>query len=281
MTDSQLTAPNLSIQADGITYAYRRFGNTNTDATPLLFLQHFRGNLDNWDPALVDPIAEQREVILIDYAGTGASTSLPRTDVTENANDVLSFLAALGLEKIDILGFSLGGYVAQEIALTKAESVRRIVLAGTAPKGGEDIHGFSAEVHPVATNPVGSAEGLLFLFFTRSEASVTKGWEFVQRIFTRQDDRDDEVGVETITAQLVAFTKWGTPDPAQLERLARITHPVLAANGDNDIMIPTKNTHLLGKHLPNAKVTIYDDAGHGFLFQYAADFAAEVNDFLS
>jgi pimeloyl-ACP methyl ester carboxylesterase len=281
MTTTQLTAPNLSIDAaDGIRYAYRRFGNTTTDAVPLLFLQHFRGNLDNWDPNLVDAIAEQREVILVDYAGVGGSNGHPRTDVTTNAQDILAFTDALGLRRIDLLGFSLGGFVAQEVTLIRPQLVRRLVLAGTGPQGGEDMHGFTPAVFAAAAVDEPSGDDLVSLFFPPTETSTAKGWEFIQRIFTRQEGRDEPTNLRARDAELDAITKWGVPDPTRLSRLAAINQPVLVANGDNDIMIPTKNTELLGKHLPNATVKIYPDSGHGFLFQYPAEFATEVNTFL-
>ena len=278
---SQLTAPNLSIDAaDGIRYAYRRFGDATTDAVPLLFLQHFRGNLDNWDPDLVDAIAEQREVILVDYAGVGGSSGRPRTDVTASAQDILAFTDALGLRRIDLLGFSLGGFVAQEVTLIRPQLVRRLVLAGTGPQGGEDMHGFTPDVYALAAPDEPTGDDLVSLFFSPSQHSTAKGWEFIQRIFTRQEDRDEPTDIRARDAELDAITKWGVPDPTRLNRLAAIKQPVLAANGENDIMVPTKNTELLGKHLPNATVKIYPDSGHGFLFQYPAEFAAEVNTFL-
>jgi pimeloyl-ACP methyl ester carboxylesterase len=278
---SQLTAPNLSIDAaDGIRYAYRRFGDATTDAVPLLFLQHFRGNLDNWDPDLVDAIAEQREVILVDYAGVGGSSGRPRTDVTASAQDILAFTDALGLRRIDLLGFSLGGFVAQEVTLIRPQLVRRLVLAGTGPQGGADMHGFTPDVYALAASDEPTGDDLVSLFFSPSQHSTAKGWEFIQRIFTRQEDRDEPTDLRARDAELDAITKWGVPDPTRLNRLAAIKQPVLAANGENDIMVPTKNTELLGKHLPNATVKIYPDSGHGFLFQYPAEFAAEVNTFL-
>jgi pimeloyl-ACP methyl ester carboxylesterase len=278
---NQLTAPNLSIDAaDGIRYAYRRFGDATTDTVPLLFLQHFRGNLDNWDPDLVDAIAQQREVILVDYAGVGGSSGQPRTDVTAGAQDILAFTDALGLRRIDLLGFSLGGFVAQEVTLIRPQLVRRLVLAGTGPQGGADMHGFTPDVYALATPDEPTGDNLVSLFFSPSQHSTAKGWEFIQRIFTRQEDRDEPTDLRARDAELDAITKWGVPDPTRLNRLAAITQPVLAANGENDIMVPTKNTELLGKHLPNATVKIFPDSGHGFLFQYPAEFAAEVNTFL-
>jgi pimeloyl-ACP methyl ester carboxylesterase len=280
-SESQLTARNRTIEAsNGVTYAYRCFGERSTDTPPLVLLQHFRGNLDNWDPALVDALAASREVVLFDNAGVGGSTgSTPRT-VTAMAHDALRFIEALELDRIDVLGFSLGGFVAQEIVLIRPRLVRRLVLAGTGPQGGDDMHGFADDVYVSATRDEPGAEDLLALFFERSETSIAAGWEFVERIFSSTDDRDADTTLATRDAQLDAIHTWGIPDPSRLNRLAGITQPVLVANGDNDRMVPTRNTYLLAERLPNAQLKIYPDAGHGFLFQYPLDFAAEVQAFL-
>jgi pimeloyl-ACP methyl ester carboxylesterase len=280
-TESPLTAPNRAVEAaNGVTYAYRRLGDAS-GGPPLVLLQHFRGNLDNWDPALVDALASMREVILFDNAGVGGSTGdTPRT-VTAMAHDALRFLEALGLREVDMLGFSLGGFVAQELVLIRPRLVHRLVLAGTGPQGGEHMHGFADEVFANAMRDEPGAEDLLALFFERSVTSIAAGREFVQRIFARTDDRDADTTLETRDAQVDAIHTWGIPDPSRLERLAGITQPVLVANGDNDRMVPTRNSYLLADRLPNARLKIYPDAGHGFLFQYPAEFSAQVAAFLS
>ena len=281
-SQSNVTAPNQTVEAaNGVTYAYRRFGNADGVTLPLVGFQHYRGNLDNWDPALVDAIAERREVILFDNAGVGGSTGTVPHTVTPMAYDALAFIEALGLEQIDILGYSMGGFVAQELTLIRPQLVRRLVLAGTGPQGGEQMHGYHADVFGNATADEPGGEDLLALFFERSDTSVAKGMEFIGRIFTRTEDRDIGTTLGTRDAQLDAVTTWGIPEPGRLERLAGITQPVLAANGDNDRMVPTVNTYLLADRLPDARLTIYPDAGHGFLFQYPAEFAAEVEAFLA
>jgi pimeloyl-ACP methyl ester carboxylesterase len=280
-TESLLTTPNRAVEAaNGVTYALRRLGEAY-GAPPLVMLQHYRGNLDNWDPALVDAIASMREVILFDNAGVGGSSgSTPRT-VTEMAHDALRFLEALELQEVDLLGFSLGGFVAQELVLIRPRLVRRLVLAGTGPQGGENMHGFADDVYVSATRDEPGADDLLALFFERSETSVAAGWEFVQRIFARSEDRDADTTLATRDAQLDAIHTWGIPEPSKLDRLAGIRQPVLVANGDNDRMVPTRNSHLLANRLPDARLRIYPDAGHGFLFQYPYEFAAEVQTFLA
>jgi pimeloyl-ACP methyl ester carboxylesterase len=279
---TQLTAPNQTIEApNGVSYAYRRLGEPSASAPPLVSLHHFRGNLDSWDPALVDALARTREVILFDNAGVGGSTgTVPRT-VTAMAHDALAFIDALELREIDVLGFSLGGYVAQELVLIRPRLVRRLVLAGTAPQGGEDLHGFTDEMYFHANRDQPGVEDILALLFAPSETSLAKGGEFLKRIFTRTEDRDAIATLEARDAQLDAITTWGIPDASRLGRLAGITQPVLVANGDNDRLVPTKNSYLLAERLPNAQLKIYPDAGHGFLFQYPADFAGHVERFLN
>jgi pimeloyl-ACP methyl ester carboxylesterase len=281
-TVSQLTAPNLRLEAaNGVTYAYRRFGNNSTSALPLVCLIHFRGNLDNWDPILVDTISTQREVILVDNAGVGGSTGTVPSTVAEMARDAIAFLDALGLRAIDLLGFSIGGMVAQEIVLIRPYVVRRLILAGTAPQGGEDLHAFAdGPVREAALRDATCPEDILTLFFEQTASSQAKGRDFLRRIAARAKDRDQPTDLATRNAQLNALSTWGIPDPTRLNRLAGITQSTLVANGDNDVMLPTRNSYLLAKYLPNARLSVYPDAGHGFLFQYPADFAAEVNAFL-
>jgi pimeloyl-ACP methyl ester carboxylesterase len=277
----QLNAPNLAIEAaNGVIFAYRRFGRTRIDVPPLLFLQHFRGNIDGWDPILVDNLMREREVILLDNRGVGGSSGAVPDNVTDMACDVGAFADALGLKRVDILGFSLGGYIAQEIALLRPRLVRRIVLAGTAPEGGPNLHQWTPDVLDAATRDQTTAEKLIYIFFSPSDVSKAKGREFVGRIFTRQKDRDKDVSLAARDAQLLAITAWGIPDPTRLNRLAGITQPVFVAAGDNDTMMHTKSSHLLAEHLPNAFVRIYDDANHAFLFQYPELFAEHVNMFL-
>ena len=242
---TQLTAPNQTVEAsNGVSYAYRRLGEPSASAPPLVWLQHFRGTLDNWDPALVDALTRTREVILFDNAGVGGSTGTAPRTVTAMAYDALAFIDALELREIDLLGFT------------------------------DDMYGHANRDQP-------GAEDILALLFEHSETSVAKGREFLQRIFARTEDRDTPATLEVRDAQLDAITEWGIPDASRLNRLAGITQPVLVANGDNDRLVPTKNSHLLAERLPNARLKIYPDAGHGFFFQYPAEFAGEVERFLN
>jgi pimeloyl-ACP methyl ester carboxylesterase len=278
---SQTTAPNLRIEApNGVTYAYRRFGNTETAALPLVFFVHFRANLDNWDPLLVDTIAQQREVILLDNTGVAGSTGTTPGTVEAMALDAIAFTDALGIRRYDLLGFSLGGFVAQEVALIRPHQARRIVLAGTGPRGGRDMHVFTRVVLEIAVKDASVAEDLLIIFFEQTATSQARGRQFIDRLGSRREDRDAPVSLATRDAHLSAIETWGIPDPTRLNRLVGITQPTLLANGDNDIMVPTENTYLLADHLPNARLSIYSDAGHGFLFQYPVEFGTEVNAFL-
>jgi pimeloyl-ACP methyl ester carboxylesterase len=279
---SQITTPNLHVEAtDGVTYRYRRFGTPNASNLPLVCLMHFRASLDNWDPKLVDALAAEREVILVDLAGVGGSTGTTPNTVEEMAYNAFSFLDAIGLYRYDLLGFSIGGFIAQEAALLRPWQVRRLVLAGTAPRGGRDIHLYTAgPIRDAAFDDTPAPASLLTLFFEKSASSQAGGVEFLKRLGARTAERDAPTTLAVRDAQLIAISAWGVRDDTRLQRLGSIQQPVLAANGDNDEMVPTQNTYLLAEHLPNAKLSIYPDAGHGFLFQYAAQFAAEVNAFL-
>jgi pimeloyl-ACP methyl ester carboxylesterase len=279
--ESALTAANRLVEIDGETLVYRRFGNSESGAPPLLLLQHFRGNLDTWDPVLVDALAREREVVLLDNRGVGASTGAVPDNVEDMARDVLRFVDALDLTEIDVLGFSLGGFVAQTLALTRPRLIRRLVLAGTAPQGAPDIHRWTDDVYALATPDSFDPDGFIRLFFSSSEEGRAKGMEFLGRISARTFDRDEPADLAARDAQLEAITRWGIPDPSKLARLGAITQPTLVANGDDDPMMITENSNLLAHHLPNAQLRIYSDAGHGFLDQYPKEFADDVNAFLS
>ncbi|GGT42138.1 alpha/beta fold hydrolase [Nonomuraea spiralis] len=281
-TSTQLTAPILDVTAaNGVTYAYRRFGLTGSGAPPLVFLQHFRGTLDNWDPILVDTLAAGREVILLDNAGVGSSSGEVPATVTEMARDAIAFLDALGLARVDLLGFSLGGMVAQEIALLRPRGVRRIVLAGTGPRGGRQMHGWTLDIERAANKDEAELDDLLHIFFGVTESSRALGVQYAQRVFSRTENPDKANGPGVARAQYDAIVEWGIPDPGRLARLAGITQPTLVAAGDNDPMIPTINSQVLADHLPNARLRIFSDAGHGFLFQYPRQFAELVEGFLN
>ncbi|MFD8719126.1 alpha/beta fold hydrolase [Streptomyces sp. NPDC059629] len=262
--------------ANGVTYAYRSVGD-ETDDRPLVLLQHFRGNLDNWDPALVDALARGRRVITFDNRGVGATTGSTPHTVAAMAEDAVEFITALGLTQVDLLGFSLGSFVAQEVALIRPELVNRVVLAASAPQGAAGMHGWAPEVIKAVGGETPSVEGYLGVFFTSAEI----GGPIAGRIFTsRTEGHDAQTTWATRLAQYDAVTHWGIPNHAQLQRLQAITHPVFVANGDADPMILPRYSHLLAGLLPNAELKIYPDAAHGFLFQHHEEFAADVAAFL-
>lgn len=267
--------------ANGVTYAYRRFGRTDQPA-PLVFLQHFRGDIDSWDPALINPIAAERDVILFDNAGVGASTGTVPTSVEQMARDAIAFIEALGLAQVDLFGFSLGGFVAQAIALSRPAIARRLILAGTGPQGAPGMGEWAADVADsvVFRDQPGGAE-LLHVFYAHTPTSQDAGQQSLGRIFSRQDGRDAGVTLDAKDAQYQAVLAWGEPDGKVAERLAAITQPTLILQGDNDIMIPTKASYTLAGLIPNAEITVFPDASHGSIFQYAREAATETVDFLA
>lgn len=278
-TTPALTAPTqFARAADDVTYAYRRFGKPSD--VPLLMLQHFRGNIDNWDPAFADALAAEREIILIDYAGVSSSTGQAAHTVAETARQVIAFTDAIGLTRTDLLGFSLGGFVAQDVALTRPALVRRLVLAGTGPKGAPGTHGWRPDItdHTHADNLGG--EDLLYIFFAHTETSQAKGVEYLGRFLQRAEDRDPVSSLAVRDAQYDAVLDWGIPDHGALQRLTGIKAPTLIIQGDNDLMIPTRLSHLMAGLIPDARLRIYPEAAHGSLFQYPQEAATDVNTFL-
>jgi pimeloyl-ACP methyl ester carboxylesterase len=274
-----LTAANKVVSAaNGIDYAYREVG----EGTPaLVLLQHFRGSLDNWDPALVDALASGRRVVTFDNAGVAGSTGATPSTIVQMARDAVAFIEALELGAVDLLGFSIGSFVAQEIALIRPAVVRRLVLASSAPRGAAGMHGWAPEVIAAVGQPALNPDGYLGVFFTRSAASRQAGVEAATRMTARRDDRDTQTSWQTRQAQYDAVCDWGIPDHAQLQRLSAIDIPVFVANGDGDPMILPHFSHLIAGLIPQARVKIYPDAAHGFLFQHHAEFAADVSAFLT
>ncbi|WP_045835914.1 alpha/beta fold hydrolase [Hyphomicrobium sp. 99] len=278
----KVTANTIATQtveaANGIRYAYRRFGNPG--AVPLVLLQHFRGSMDNWDPALLDALAAEREVIAFNNVGVASTSGTTPNTVTQMARDAIVFLEALKLSEVDLLGFSLGGFVGQEVALLRPYLVRKLILAGTGPQGGPLMHGWRKDIADAVRTDQPGAQELLYIMFKQTTTSQAKGMEYLGRFMERKD-RDAPGTLQTRDAQYDAVVEWGIPDHGKLQRLAAIKQPTFVANGDADLMIPPHLTHLMGGLIPNAQVKIYDDAGHGFLWQHNVEFAADVNAFLS
>ncbi len=269
---------NLKVKsATGGSFAYR---DTGGDGRPLVLLIHFRGNLDSWDPALVDALSVNRRVIAYDYQGVGGSDGDPAHTMAETAIGSLRFLDAMNLEQVDLLGFSIGSFVAQEIALSRPSIVNRVVLASAAPKGAPGMHGWAANVIGAVGKPETSPEEYISVFFTPSEASTKAGREALGRMYAREHDRDVQTSWECRMAQYDGVCEWGLPNHGLLERVGAIDIPVFVTNGDSDPMILPRYSYLLTGLLPDAQLKIYPDAAHGFLFQHHHEFAADVNEFL-
>ncbi|HJY59204.1 MAG TPA: alpha/beta hydrolase [Streptosporangiaceae bacterium] len=267
--------------ANGIDYAYRDTGPGASGGVPLVLFQHFRGNLDNWDPALIDALASARRVITFDNAGVGGSTGTTPNTVEQMAHDAIAFIAAMEFGQVDLLGFSIGSFVAQQVALTRPAIVRRLVLASAAPQGAAGMHGWAPEVIGAIGTPQTSPEGYLDIFFARSSSSRQAGQEAAGRIYARTQDRDPATTWATREAQYDAVCTWGIPDHALLQRLSGLEMPVFVANGDSDPMILPRYSYLLAGLVPDARLKIYPDSAHGFLFQHHAEFAADVGAFLA
>ena len=274
--------PNKLVRAaNGIDYAYRDNGPGANGAPPLVLLQHFRGNLDNWDPALIDALGPARRIVTFDNAGVGGSTGTTPNTVELMAHDAIAFVAAMEFGQVDVLGFSIGSFVAQQIALTRPAIVRRLVLASAAPQGAADMHGWAPEVIGAIGTPETRPEEYLEVFFTRSSSSRQAGQEVLRRIYARAQDRDTATTWATREAQYEAVCTWGIPNHALLQRLSCLKMPVFVANGDSDRMIPPNYSYLLAGLISQARVKIYPDSAHGFLFQHHAEFAADVEAFLN
>jgi pimeloyl-ACP methyl ester carboxylesterase len=263
---------------NGIEYAYRDLGAGDV---PLALLQHFRGNLDNWDPALIDELAAGRRVVTFDNVGVGGTTGTTPDTIEAMAHDAIAFVDAMGFKRVDLLGFSIGSFVAQEIALIRPELLRRVVLASSAPQGAAGMHGWAPEVIGAVGEPEPNPHGYLEVFFAPTGTSREAGEQAAGRIFGRTANRDEPTTWQTRQAQYDAVCAWGIPNHSLLERVSAIGLPVFVANGDSDPMILPRYSYLLAGLLPNARLTIYPDSAHGFLFQHHSRFAADVDAFLS
>jgi pimeloyl-ACP methyl ester carboxylesterase len=277
---SHQTAPTQFVEANGIRFAYRRFGKTG--GTPLVFNQHYTGTMDHWDPAVTDGFAKDREVILFDNAGVSSSSGeVPGTFAEMGANGI-AFIKALGLTKADVLGFSIGGFVAQEITLQAPDLVRRLILLGTGPRNGEGMAAGTPEGKRIFGASYDEPDKLwLSVFFTPSPASQAAGQEFIKRFRLRTRDRDPEVDDKVAVAQRAAIAKWGAPREKPYDYLKTIKQPTLVVNGSTDLIIYTVNSFILQQNLPNAQLIIYPDSAHGGHHQYPELFTRHASMFLS
>ena len=274
------TAPTQFLEAKGIRFAYRRFGKAN--GVPLVFNMHFTGTMDHWDPAVTDGFAKDREVILFDNAGISSSSGEVPASIDEMAANTAAFIKALGLTQVDVLGFSLGGLVAQELTLAEPKLVRRLVLVGTGPRSGEGMSSLTPEAQEIFGATYDEPDHLwLNVFFTPSERSQAAGREYLKRFRLRTKDRDPEVSDKVAPAQIEALAKWGVPRENPYDYLKALRQPTLVVNGGADVIIYSVNSFILQQHIPNAQLILYPDANHGAQYQYPELFVRHVSMFLS
>ena len=280
MTSSNVTAATRFAEVGQQRYAYRRFGEG--PGLPLLFLQHFTGTLDNWDTAVTDPLARGREVILFENAGIGRSSGAVPKTIAGMAQHAFAFLDALQLVRCDVLGFSLGGMIAQQMALDRPTVFRRMILVGTAPRGGDDIMHLekpTLQVH--LSDPTLRGNAVLGkIFFAPTESSQAAAGAFIERLMERTQDREPVSGPAVAQAQIAAFREWESITGERFGALKAIRQPTLVVNGVRDEMIPVRNSYWLGENLANAVLLTYPDSGHGSLFQFHESFTRQAADFL-
>src|ERR1700739_3267219 len=270
------TVPTRFVETQGIRYAYRRFGKTGT--VPLRVLGYFNSKMDGWDPSVTNSLAQDHEVILFDNAGVGASGGGTPCAVVEMAEHSVAFCRALGRSSINIVGFSLGGMIAQQLALDHPYLVQRLILLGTGPRGGEGM----TFTELSAEEQADPAAFLLGAFFSPSEASQAAGRQYMMRLESRKKDRDLPVSRNSAVAQLAAIREWGTiPSTGRYETLRNITHPTLIVHGNKDVVVAPINALILAEHLPNAQLIVYPDSSHGAQYQHAKIFLEHVKLFLN
>ncbi len=274
------SAPTQFQEAGDVRLAYRRFGKEG--APPLVCLQHFTGTMDNWDPIHTNRLAQDRPVVLVDYRGAGRSSGETPDSMKGLARDIIAFIRALSAEQVDLFGFSIGGMVAQQIVLDAPDLVRRLILVGTGPAGGEGMAAFSPQVQELVNRPNSTAaERMLELFFSPTVTSQAAGKAWLSRIAARQADREPPASPQVAAAQLAALAKWGQVTGERYGSLKNIPHRTLVVNGHDDIMVPTVNSFILQQRLPDARLMLFPDSGHGSHFQFPEEFAEAAARFLA
>jgi len=277
--DAARTVVTSYVEVDGVKFAYRRFGKKKE--LPLVCTNYLTGTMDNWDPAVIDGFAKDREVIVFDNAGVAASEGKTPDTIAAMARDTAAFIEALGLKKIDLLGFSIGGMVAQQLTYDHPELVRRLILIGTGPQGGERMADYSPQVWALFKKQYEHADELLLdTFFTPTAGSQQAGWSYLSRIRARVG-KEPALTETVVPAQLAAIFSWGKPSANSFEYLKQITQPTLVVHGDQDIICPTVNSVILKEHLPNASLIIYPDTNHAPHYQYPALFLQQASQFLN
>jgi pimeloyl-ACP methyl ester carboxylesterase len=278
------TAPTQFVEAAGIRFAYRRFSNRRFGVTiniPLLFFMHFTGTMDHWDPALTDGFAQDREVILFNNAGVSSSSGEVPASIEEMAQHAAAFIDALGIKKLDVLGFSMGGLIAQQLTIDRPDLVRKLILVGTGPRSGEGMASLTPEAQEIFGAKYDPPDELwLRVFFTPSKQSQAAGRKFLKRQRARKKNRDPLPNEKVAPAQLAALQKWGAPAKDPYAYLKKITQPTLVVNGSNDVIVYTVNSFILQQNLPNAQLILYPDSNHGAQYQYPELFVEHVKQFL-
>jgi pimeloyl-ACP methyl ester carboxylesterase len=278
-----ITAPTQFVEANGIRFAYRRFGKPS--AIPLVFNHHFTGNLDNWDPALLDGFAAEREVIIFDNAGVGGSTGEVPHTFAGMAKNAEAFIEGLGLKKVDVFGFSIGGMVAQQIVVDRPDLVRKLILVGTAPRNldvGEGKDYLTPETAAIFGGTYTPPENLwLKVLFTDSPESQAAGRAYLKRYLARTTDRDTPINEKVAPAQIAAVGDWGRQPGERFAYLKNIQQPTLVVSGTHDVIVYPINSLYLVQNMPDAKLILYPGANHGSFYQYHDDFVSESNRFLN
>lgn len=272
------TVPTRFIEANGIKFAYRSYGKEGD--IPVIYFNHLTANLDNCDPRIMDAIASERHIISFDYRGVGATTGEQGTSIADMAKDAVAFIHALGYKQVDIVAFSMGGFITQELLLQEPALARKIILAGTGPRGGKGISDVAGLTYKdILKGLLTFRDPKFYLFFTQNKIGKEAARDFLKRLKERTENRDEKVKLSVLGKQLKAIKTWGNDNPADL---SVFKHPVLVVNGDNDRMVPTPNSYDLAKRFPNAeKVIIYPNSGHGGIFQYHKEFLEKAIPFLT
>nr|WP_314897857.1 alpha/beta hydrolase [uncultured Flavobacterium sp.] len=271
------TVPTKFVEANGIKFAYRSYGKEGD--IPVIYFNHLTANLDNCDPRIMDAIAAHRHIISFDYRGVGATTGEQGTSIPDMAKDAIAFIHALGYKQVDIMAFSMGGFITQELLLVEPTLARKIILAGTGPRGGEGVSDVVGLTYiDIFKGIFTFRDPKFYLFFTQNKMGKQAARDFLKRLKERKENRDKKVKLSVLSKQLKAIKNWGNDKPADL---SVFKNPVLVANGDNDRMVPTPNSYDLAKRFTNSEIVIYPNSGHGGIFQYHEEFLKKALPFLT
>jgi len=271
------TVPTQFVEASGIKFAYRSYGKTGD--IPVIYFNHLTANLDNCDPRIMDAVAAHRQIISFDYRGIGATTGKQGESLADMAKDAIAFIHALGYKQVDVLAFSMGGFITQEILLVEPSLIRKAILAGTGPRGGAGIPAVVGRTYgDIFKGLISFRDPKFYLFFNKNKIGKAAAKDFLSRLKERKENRDKKVKLYALKKQLRAIKKWGNEKPMDLSVFKL---PVFIANGDNDRMVPSILSNDMVKRFPNAILKIYPNSGHGGIFQYHEEFIPQAIDFLT